>query len=159
MRTDFDFTPYRRATVGFDRLFDMLESSGRQEASEAHPAYNVEKVDGDRYRICLAVPGYRSDEIEIVAEQNQLLIRSAKPEDSAAEGRYLHRGIATRPFESRFQLADYIKVGAASLENGLLTIELEREVPEETKPRKIEIGGASDEGGLLSKLKSKIKAA
>ena len=137
----FDFTPYRRSTVGFDRLFDMLEASARQQQGENYPPFNLERVAEDRYRITLAVAGFRKDEIEITSQQNQLLVRGKKAE--AAEGErnaILHLGIANRSFERRFELADFIRVDAADLADGLLTIELVREVPEAMKPRTIAIG-------------------
>lgn len=158
MRTNFDFTPYRRSTVGFDRLFDMLEGSVRQEIGDGYPPFDLEKIDNDSFRITLAVAGFRPDEIEIVAEQNQLLVTGRKVEESGAKERYLHRGIAARPFERRFQLADFIEVRSATFENGLLTISLQREIPEAMKPRRIEIGAPANDGGQL-KLKGKDKAA
>lgn len=139
MRTDFDLTPYRRSTVGFDRLFDMLESRMRAEAGDGYPPFDLEKVGDDSYRITLAVAGFRPDEIEIVAHQNQLVVTGRKAEDHAADQRYLHRGIAARPFERRFELADFVEVRSAAFENGLLVISLQREVPEAMKPRKIDI--------------------
>ncbi|KTE26635.1 MULTISPECIES: Hsp20 family protein [unclassified Sphingopyxis] len=144
MRTDFDFTPYRRSTVGFDHLFDLLEKGQRSETSDGYPAFDIVRDADDRYRITLAVPGFKADEIEIVAQQNQLTV-TGKPAGEDAKRAYLHRGIARREFERRFQLADYIEVGSASFADGLLTIELNRVVPEAMKPRKIEIGSSSGE--------------
>ena len=155
-----DFAPYRRSTVGFDRLFDMLESGLRSNGGDGFPPYDLERVSEDSYRITLAVAGFRPDEIEITAQQNQLLVSGRKADEAEPEqGRYLHRGIATRAFERRFQLADFIEVHSASFENGLLRIALKREVPEAMKPRRIEIGTAANDRGLLPKLKSKMKAA
>ena len=142
MRTNFDFTPYRRSTVGFDRLFDLLENSTRVDASEGYPPFDIERESEDSYRITLAVAGFRPDEIEIVAHNNQLTVSGRKAEEKD-EGRYLHRGIATRAFERRFQLADFVQVQSADFDNGLLRIALKREVPEAMKPRRIAIGGAS----------------
>ena len=142
MRTNFDFTPYRRSTVGFDRLFDLLESGVRGDGSDGYPPFDIAKVADDSYRITLAVAGFRPDEIEIVAQQNQLTVTGKRPEEKD-EGRYLHRGIAARPFERRFQLADFVEVRSADFENGLLSIALQRVVPEAMKPRKIAIGGAA----------------
>jgi molecular chaperone IbpA len=160
MRMNFDFTPYRRSTVGFDRLFDMLENNVRQDVGEGYPPFDLEKVDDDSFRITLAVAGFRPNEIEILAERNQLLVTGRKEEDeSGARERFLHRGIAARPFQRRFDLADFIEVRSATFENGLLTISLQREIPEAMKPRRIEIGAAANDGGLLPKLKNKIKAA
>jgi molecular chaperone IbpA len=142
MRTNFDFTPFRRSTVGFDRLFDLLETGQRAETADSYPPFDIVRDDEDNYRITLAVAGFRPDEIEIVAQQNQLTVTGHKAEDKE-RGAYLHRGIAARPFERRFQLADFIEVGKAQFENGLLSIELKRVVPEAMKPRKIEIGDGS----------------
>ena len=142
MRTDFDFSPYRRSTVGFDHLFDLFEKGQRSETSDGYPAFDIVGEADDRFRITLAVPGFKADEIEIVAQQNQLSV-TGKPAEEDEKRSYLHRGIARRAFERRFQLADFIQVGAASFENGLLSIQLKRVVPEAMKPRKIEIGGSS----------------
>ncbi len=140
MRT-FDFTPYRRSTVGFDRLFDMLESSARQQTSENYPPFNLERVAEDRYRITLAVAGFKRDEIEITAQQNLLLVKGKKAETEGQDrNAFLHLGIANRSFERRFELADFIVVEGADLNDGLLTVELVREVPEAMKPRTIAIG-------------------
>ncbi len=138
MRTNFDFAPYRRSTVGFDRLFDLLETSARADI-ENYPPFDIEQQGEDQYRITLAVAGFRADEIEIVAQNNQLTVKGNRAEE-ADSGRYLHRGIATGAFERRFQLADFIVVQEASFNSGLLRISLKREVPEAMKPRKIEIG-------------------
>jgi len=140
MRTNFDFSPYRRNTVGFDRLFDMIESGARSDPNDGFPPFDLERDGEDGYRITLAVAGFRPDEIEVVAQQNQLIITGHKADQSEGADRYLHRGIATRSFERRFQLADFIQVRAADFANGLLSISLAREVPEAMKPRKIEIG-------------------
>ncbi|QDZ06858.1 Hsp20 family protein [Sphingomonas panacisoli] len=137
MRTNFDFTPYRRSTVGFDRLFDLLETSARAD-TETYPPFDIEQQGEDQYRITLAVAGFRPDEIEIVAQNNQLTV-TGKRKEEADTGRYLHRGIATRAFERRFQLADFVVVEDASFDSGLLRISLKREIPEAMKPRKIEI--------------------
>ena len=139
MRT-FDFTPYRRSTVGFDRLFDLLETNARAE-TDAYPPFDIEQESEDRYRITLAVAGFSPEEIEIVAQSNQLTVTGRKAEEGES-GRYLHRGIATRAFERRFQLADFVIVESADFDNGLLRIALKREIPEAMKPRKIAITGA-----------------
>lgn len=139
MRNSFDWTPYRRSTVGFDRLFDFLENSGT--GAENYPPFDIEKVADEHFRITLAVAGFKSDEIDIVAQQNMLTVSGRKA--AAAEGeerRLLYSGIATRAFERRFQLADFVRVSAADLADGLLTIDLVREVPEAMKPQKIAIG-------------------
>jgi len=142
MRTNFDFAPYRRSTVGFDRLFDLLESGMRGDGSDGYPPFDIATEGEDSYRITLAVAGFRPDDIEIVAQQNLMTVTGRRPEDKD-EGRYLHRGIAARPFERRFQLADFVEVRSADFENGLLSIALQRVVPEAMKPRKIAIGGAT----------------
>lgn len=140
MRTTFDFTPYRRSTVGFDRLFDLLENDLRPD--DGYPPFDIVREGEDHYRIELAVAGFAPQEIEVVAQQNQLTVAGRRAADKD-KGEYLHRGIATRAFERRFQLADFIEVGNASFENGLLSIELKRVVPEAMKPRKIEIGAGN----------------
>lgn len=158
-----DFTPYRRTTVGFDRLFDMLENAGRSAQSDNYPPFNIERIADDRYSITIAVAGFRPEEIDITAQQNQLIVRGAKEE--AEDGRdFLHMGIANRNFERRFQLADHIRVENAGLENGLLSVELFREIPEALKPRKIAVNGVAaksvdnaDDG--LDETPSHIRAA
>jgi molecular chaperone IbpA len=142
MRSNFDFTPYRRSTVGFDRLFDLLETGMRSDMTDGYPPFDIVKEDEDSYRIMLAVAGFRPDEIEVVAQQNQLTVTGKRAEEDG-KGVYLHRGIAARAFERRFQLADHIEVGNASFENGLLSIALKRVVPEAMKPRRIQIGGGT----------------
>lgn len=154
MRTDFDFSPYRRSTVGFDHLFDLLEKGQRSETSDGYPAFDIAGEADDRFRITLAVPGFKADEIEIVAQQNQLSV-TGKPAEEDEKRSYLHRGIARRAFERRFQLADYIEVGAASFTNGLLAIELNRVIPEAMKPRKIEIGSNNAEPRRIGASKEK----
>ena len=139
--TRFDFTPYRRSTVGFDRLFDLLENAGRAQAGDNYPPFNIERRSEDAYRITLAVAGFKPAEIDITAQQNLLIVQGRKAEETPPEGtQYLHVGIANRGFERRFELADFVRVEAANLEDGLLVIDLIREVPEAMKPRKISIG-------------------
>jgi molecular chaperone IbpA len=140
MMRGYDFSPYRRSTVGFDRLFDFLESASRAE-QDNYPPFDIEKLGDDSYRITLAVAGFKREEIEIVAHQNMLTITGRRGDDRAKDGNYLHMGIATRAFERKFELADFVRVTAAGLSDGLLRIELAREVPEAMKPRKIDIGG------------------
>lgn len=135
MRT-FDFAPLYRSTVGFDRLFDMLESSIRPD----WPPYDIEKLGDDRYRISMAVAGFSTNEIELTQEGTLLLVSGAKQQTEAEQEGYLHRGIANRNFKQTFSLADHVTVAGASLENGLLRIDLVREVPEQLKPRRISIG-------------------
>ncbi len=139
MKTGFDFTPYRRSTVGFDRLFDFLENSSRAE-QDNYPPFDIEKLADDRYRITLAVAGFKSNELDITARQNLLVVTGRKAESRNRDGNFLHMGIATRAFERRFELADFVRVDGADLRDGLLAIELVREIPEAMKPRKIDIG-------------------
>jgi molecular chaperone IbpA len=148
MRTDFDFTPFRRSTVGFDSLFDMIERSAWTDIGDGYPPFDLEKDGEDGYRITIAVAGFRPDEIEVLAQQNQLVVTGRKQEQPRDEERFLHRGIAVRPFERRFQLADFVQVRSADFDNGLLSIALEREVPEAMKPRRIEIGQAEPQQRL-----------
>lgn len=136
MRT-FDFTPLYRSTIGFDRLFDMLDSSIRPD----WPPYDIEKLDEDRYRISMAVAGFSSSEIELTQQGNALLVTGSKA-GTDDKRQYLHQGIADRSFKQTFSLADHVKVEGASLENGLLSINLVLEVPEQLKPRRISIGNA-----------------
>ena len=141
MRTSFDLSPLYRSTVGFDRLFELLDQSAQMEPTTSWPPHNIEKVDSDHYRIVMAVAGFRPGEIELIQKENTLLVSGQKhPEDRAVE--VLHRGIPTRTFMQTFNLADYVQVKEAKLENGLLAIDLVREVPEEMKPRRIEIASS-----------------
>lgn len=134
-----DFTPYRRSTVGFDRLFDLLENASRAGGSENYPPFNIERRGEDAYRITLAVAGFKPADLDITAQQNLLVIQGRKA-DEPAEGQFLHVGIAQRGFERRFELADFVRVENANLEDGLLIIDLVREVPDAMKPRKVAIG-------------------
>jgi molecular chaperone IbpA len=149
MRTTFDLSPYRRSTVGFDRLFDLLETDARPDVADGYPPFDIVREGDDHYRIELAVAGFAPREIEVVAQQNQLTVTGRRSEEKD-KGQYLHRGIATRAFERRFQLADFVEVGNATFENGLLSIELKRVVPETMKPRKIEIGTGKKIGDAAS---------
>jgi len=140
----FDFTPYRRSTVGFDRLFDLLENHARGGSSDNYPPFNIERRGDDAYRITLAVAGFKAADLDITAQQNLLVVQGRKGEDATPEGsQFLHVGIAQRGFERRFELADFVMVRNAALEDGLLVIDLVREVPEAMKPKKVVIGGAS----------------
>lgn len=134
----FDFTPYRRSFVGFDRLFDALEQS--QHVSDNYPPFNIERLDANQYRITIAVAGFRQDELEIIAQQNALLVKGRKAEKDESASQFVHLGIANRGFERRFDLADFVRVTAANLADGLLTIELVREIPEALKPQRVAIG-------------------
>ena len=135
----FDFTPYRRSMVGFDRLFDLLETQRSVGTGDNYPPFNIERRGDDAYRITVAVAGFKPADIEITAQQN-LLIVIGKKGDETAPGQFLHVGIAQRGFERRFELADYVRVENANLEDGLLIIDLLREVPEAMKPKKVPVG-------------------
>ena len=135
-----DFSPFYRSTVGFDRLFSMLDSMGQPENAQTYPPYNIERTGDDAYRITMAVAGFGEDELELEAHRNVLTVKGEKAEQNDGEGaELLYRGIAGRTFERRFQLADHVEVKGAGLKNGLLHIDLVREVPEELKPRRISI--------------------
>ncbi len=137
----FDFTPYRRTTVGFDRLFDLLENAGRSAQGDNYPPFNIERVAENSYLVTIAVAGFKTEEIDITAQQNMLVVAGSKQLEGNDNRDFLHLGIANRNFERRFQLADHVIVKNADLADGLLTVELERQVPDELKPRKILIGG------------------
>ena len=158
MGNTFDFAPYRRSTVGFDRLFDLLETGTRGDASDGYPPFDIVRESEDGYRITLAVAGFRPEEIELVAQQNQLTVTGTRDEEDGKR-QYLHRGIAARSFERRFQLADFIEAGNATFENGLLSIELKRVVPEAMKPRRIEIGGSKSVANQIESPKDKAHEA
>ena len=146
MRSAFDFAPFRRSTVGFDRLFDMLESNNAGQTQENYPPFDLIKEGDNEYRIQLAVAGFKPDEIDITAQQNVLIVSGRKAEESEQKGSdYIYRGIANRSFERRFALADHIQVRGADMKDGLLSIELVREIPEAMKPKKINIGGSQRE--------------
>lgn len=140
----FDFTPYRRTTVGFERLFELLEHAGRNAPNENYPPFNIERSSENEYRITIAVAGFRNEEIEITAQQNMLVVAGSKDAESNDNRDFLHLGIASRNFERRFQLADHVHVTHADLADGLLTVSLVREIPDALKPRKIEIGAQSN---------------
>lgn len=136
----FDLTPYRRSMVGFDRLFDMIENQNRANTGDKYPPFNIERRGEDAYRITLAVAGFKPNDLDITAHQNLLVVQGRKGDETAG-GDFLHVGIAQRGFERRFELADYVRVESADLADGLLTIDLVREVPDAVKPKKIAIGG------------------
>ena len=134
-----DVSPYRRTMVGFDRLFDLIENQARVQSGDKYPPFNIERRGTDAYRITLAVAGFKPADIDITAQANLLVVKGAKPEEDG-EGEMLHVGIAQRGFERRFELADYVRVQNADLADGLLVIDLVREVPEAMKPKKIALG-------------------
>ena len=139
MRNTIDMAPFARSTIGFDRVLDQLETLPDPEPSDSYPPYNIERMGDDRYRVALAVAGFHDDELSITVEANQLTVAGRKSETQDKE--ILYRGIAHRPFIRRFSLADFVVVKDAKLANGLLTIELERQLPEAMKPRRIAING------------------
>ena len=135
-----DFTPFYRSAIGFDRLFQMLDAASENDTG--YPPYNIERTGENAYRITMAVAGFSNDELKVEAKESTLTVSGEKKPDTA-QRTFLHRGIAARNFERRFQLADYVEVGSASFENGLLNIELQRNIPERMKPRQIAIGAGS----------------
>ncbi|UAB89046.1 Hsp20 family protein [Ruegeria sp. SCSIO 43209] len=138
MRT-FDFAPLHRATIGFDQIADMMDRVLTNDVAQpSYPPYNIEKTDADTYRISVAVAGFSEADLSVEVKENSLVVSGKKASDEK-ERSYLHRGIATRAFERRFALADHVRVTGASHENGMLNIDLKREVPEALKPRRIEI--------------------
>ena len=137
--TTFDFSPLYRTSVGFDRLASLMSSATRQDQGNSYPPYNIRTTGDDHYQITMAIAGFSEDDIDITTEHNRLLVTGNRADESEDQGEYLYRGIATRTFERRFNLADHVKVIGASLENGLLHIDLEREIPEAMKPRSIKI--------------------
>ena len=149
MRSAFDFAPFRRSTVGFDRLFDMLENSNASQTGENYPPFDLIKLGDNQYRIELAVAGFKPGEIDITAQQNVLIVTGGKSDETHAKGSdYIYRGIANRAFERRFALADHIQVKGADLKDGLLAIELVREIPEAMTPKKIDIGSGTERSAI-----------
>ena len=149
----FNFAPLMHTSVGFDRFERLFEQAfNSTDAYNGFPHYDIEKTDESKYRITMAVAGYSENDIEITQKQDLLVVKGAQKND---DGNYLHRGISTRKFERRFHLADYVEVNSASIENGLLAIELVRNVPEALRPRKIEIMSKKP---LLEKVKDKVAA-
>jgi molecular chaperone IbpA len=147
--TTFDFSPLFRTSVGYDRLANLLNATHRLEQGNSFPPYNIQKAGEDRYRITMAVAGFSESDLNITSENGKLVVTGEKPgEKEGEENGFLYRGIATRSFERRFSLADHVKVTGARLDNGLLHIELEREIPEAMKPRSIQIQ-SSISGALL----------
>lgn len=146
MRNTIDFSPLYQSAIGFDRMASLLDSVAR-DSKPSFPPYNIELVEENRYRITMAVAGFREDELEITSEQNTLVI-TGRQESADSTPNFLYQGIAARNFERKFQLAEHVKVNGARLENGLLHVELEREIPETMKPRRIEIDGGRRNGRL-----------
>jgi molecular chaperone IbpA len=146
----YDFAPLWRSTIGFDRLLDLVETSQRA-GEDNYPPYNIERLAEDRYQISLAIAGFAPDEIAVTAEQNVVTIEGSKSDKTERE--YLYRGISARPFKRQFNLADYVQVKSAAFDNGLLKIELVREIPEAMKPRRVAINGAP--AGNVQQLEAK----
>jgi molecular chaperone IbpA len=155
MRTNLNFSPLFRSTIGFDRVFDLLENASRAQSFESWPPYDIVRTSEDSYRITMAVAGYSESDLAITHQPNLLIVAGNKPD---VEGEYLHRGIPGTSFERRFELADHVKVANADLQHGLLSISLVREVPEETRPRKISIK-AGDAAGVPKQIEGNKQAA
>lgn len=153
MRT-FDLSPLFRTTVGFDRLNQMLDAAQSVDSSGGYPPYNIEKIDDDSYGVTMAVAGFSEDDLDITVKDNVLVVTGRIEAKESNGKRYLHRGIATRAFERRFELADHIRVTGARLENGLLYLDLVREVPEEMKPRKIAIASEAGQTKVIEDQKA-----
>ena len=154
MRSEFDFAPFRRSSIGFDRLFDMMETSAA--GQENYPPFDLIQLDDNEFRINLAVAGFKSDEIDITAQQNVLIVAGKKQDDDGSN--FIHRGIATRSFERRFTLADHIQVRDADLKDGLLSVKLVREIPEAMKPRKINVGSSLEQSAIGGDWKQTVDA-
>ncbi|HCV73374.1 Hsp20 family protein [Rhizobium rhizogenes] len=137
MATSYDYAPLYRSSIGFDRVFNLLENAQRTRSISDWPPYDIIRTSEDSYQISIAVAGFTRDEIDVTFQSNLLTV-TGKRQETPTEG-YLHRGIAARPFEHRFELADHVRVSGAELKNGLLSIDLVREIPEALKPRKIDI--------------------
>lgn len=150
-----DFSPLYRSTVGFDRLFTMLDSLGQPDSGQSYPPYNIERTGEDAYRISMAVAGFAEKDIAIEAHRNVLSIKGERKDEAGGENsEVLYRGIAARSFERRFQLADHVEVVGAELKNGLLHIDLKRSVPEELRPRKIAIGTGGQADGKTRQIEA-----
>jgi molecular chaperone IbpA len=153
----YDFAPLLRTAIGFERLARQAEAAARFEDASAYPPYNIETAGEDHYRITLAVAGFTSGELEIETRDNQLAVTGHKAEKEGESSQYLHKGIASRGFTRRFSLADHVRVSGANLADGLLTIDLVREIPEAKKPRRIDIKGEAP-ASLLAKVKHLIES-
>ena len=161
MRT-YDFTPLWRSSIGFDRLFDLINDTQRLDSQDNYPPYDIVRTGEDSYRISLAVAGFSPDEIAITAQQNKLTITGRKADrepETRPDHEFLYQGISARPFEREFNLEDHIEVERASFDNGLLQVELVRKIPEAMKPRRIEIGTGSEAGKSKTKTIDQVRAA
>ena len=150
----FDFSPLYRSTVGFDRLFTMLDSLGQPDQGQTYPPYNIERTGENAYRITMAVAGFDESELSIEAREHVLTVKGEKAEENGDQSQFLYRGIAKRAFERRFQLADHVEVETASLKNGLLHIDLVRNIPEAMKPRRISI--AAEAGDTAKTIEAQV---
>lgn len=146
MRSTFDFAPLYRSVVGFDRLAGLLEAAAKAESATNWPPYNIESVGENEYRIELAVAGFKPEELNVEVKEHLLTVQGRKTANDDGERRFLHRGLAERDFERRFQLADYVVVTDAQLKDGLLSISLKRELPEALKPRRVQISTGTSTG-------------
>jgi molecular chaperone IbpA len=146
-----DYSPLYRTAVGFDRLFALLDSAASQDAATGYPPYNIERLDENAYRIELAVAGFRTEDLNIEVKENVLTVQGRKAANEGEQRRFLHRGLAERSFERRFQLADHVIVDGANLADGLLSISLRRELPEQLKPRTVPIGTAPSKPAIEGK--------
>ncbi len=144
----YDLSPLYRSTVGFDRLFQLLDSANSVDNASGYPPYNIERRDENAYRVTLAVAGFAPDELSVEVKESTLTVRGQRKDD-VSDGQLLHQGIASRAFERRFQLADHVVVTTANLENGLLSIDLVRELPESLKPRRIDITVADNDARVI----------
>jgi molecular chaperone IbpA len=159
---NYDFAPLWRSSVGFDRLFDLINDTQRLDAQDNYPPYDILRTGENAYRISIALAGFSPEEISITAQQNRLTVAGSRAEHEASspEHEYLHQGISARPFERQFNLEDHVEVEGASFENGLLQIELARKIPEAMKPRRIELGaGASTRKTEKTKTVDQVRAA
>jgi molecular chaperone IbpA len=152
MRTNLDFSPFYRSSIGFDRIFNLLENASPPQNADNWPPYDIAKLGEDTYRIALAVAGFGEDELTITHQPNMLVIEGAKAENE--EVQYLHHGLALRPFLRQFELADHVSIVDAKLENGLLIIDLKKEIPEEMKPRRIAINVETDKKAASKRIES-----
>ena len=151
----FDLTPFYRSTVGFDRLFNLLDQAGGSDSAPGYPPYNIERTGENAYRVSVAVAGFGENELNIELKENTLTIKGDKAKTGETPGDVLYQGIAARAFERVFQLADFVQVKGAALENGLLHVDLVREIPEAKKPRQIAINGTKS---IEAKVEQKVAA-
>jgi len=152
MRTNLDFSPFYRSSIGFDRVFNLLENASPSQNADSWPPYDIAKLGEDTYRIVLAVAGFGEDQLTITHQPNMLVIEGVKTEND--EVQYLHHGLALRPFARRFELADHVTIVGAKLENGLLIVDLKKEIPEEMKPRRIAINVETDKKAATKRIES-----